>query len=277
VVTLTCPDGNVTNRFEYDAFGIPVTCNLSPVTRFIGFSSKEFDPRSGLSYYGFRYYDAASGRWLTKDPSLWAADMALYRALYNNQENYCEYYGSSSLLGGFITRKAAQLVAQEAEDRWNSLNNREKQWVKDNGWRDIGTTFAAGYNVYFASSYAATWGGAWGIKEDADHLDTEIDAMRHCIRACADTVDLGLLRAQLLASMHEEGETKPTDPIELAIYNMRASMDNDNNDVGFKIGSTLGNNNGDSSQCPDCCEEAWKARKLTVLNPQIAVPVPHRQ
>jgi len=93
VVTATRPDGNITNRFEYDAFGVPVTCNLSPVTRFIGFSSKEYDPKSGLSYYGFRYYDAQSGRWLTKDPIGWRGGVNLYSMTKNNPHNGNDLYG----------------------------------------------------------------------------------------------------------------------------------------------------------------------------------------
>ena len=67
VVTVTRPDGTPTNRFEYDAFGNPLTCSPLTARRSPSFSSKEYDFRSGLSYYGYRYYDAQSGRWMTKD------------------------------------------------------------------------------------------------------------------------------------------------------------------------------------------------------------------
>jgi len=95
VVTLTRPDGTVTNRCEYDAFGIPVIPPLagSPVTRFIGFSSKEYDTKSGLSYYGFRFYDAQSGRWINKDPALWLGGMNLYRHTRNNPIAYMDTRG----------------------------------------------------------------------------------------------------------------------------------------------------------------------------------------
>ncbi|NLF39539.1 RHS repeat-associated core domain-containing protein [bacterium] len=46
-----------------------LTIDYQLSTRSIGFSSKEYDAKSGLSYYGFRYYDPASGRWMTREPS----------------------------------------------------------------------------------------------------------------------------------------------------------------------------------------------------------------
>jgi RHS repeat-associated protein len=86
VVTLTRPDGQVTNRFEYTAFGAPVSSfqfQGSSGIRAIAFSSKEFDTHSGLSYYGFRYYDTESGRWMTKDPA-WDDAFNLYCFVRNS-------------------------------------------------------------------------------------------------------------------------------------------------------------------------------------------------
>ena len=91
VVTVTRPDGNVTNRFEYDAFGAPL--NPGPGTlRRVGFSSKEYDAKSGLSYYGFRYYDAQSGRWISKEPSGLDGPNLYWRVL-NNAIVTCDIYG----------------------------------------------------------------------------------------------------------------------------------------------------------------------------------------
>jgi len=93
VVGLTTYNATLSGRFEYAAFGAPVTCNLSPATRRLGFSTKEFDERSGLSYYGFRYYDAESGRWMTKDPLGWEAGLHAYLALLNLPIMMLDPYG----------------------------------------------------------------------------------------------------------------------------------------------------------------------------------------
>jgi RHS repeat-associated protein len=66
VVELTTKDSLLTARYEYTAFGTPLTPTTS--VRPLTFSSKEYDTKSGLSYYGYRYYDPETARWLTKDP-----------------------------------------------------------------------------------------------------------------------------------------------------------------------------------------------------------------
>ena len=38
------------------------------ITNPYGFSTKEYNPKSGLSYFGARYYNPAVGRFVTKDP-----------------------------------------------------------------------------------------------------------------------------------------------------------------------------------------------------------------
>lgn len=54
-------------KSEYDAFGNPmVTEGTSPSE--YGFSTKSRDPYTGLSYYGYRYYDPVTGRWPSRDP-----------------------------------------------------------------------------------------------------------------------------------------------------------------------------------------------------------------
>ena len=121
VVTVTRPDGLLTNRFEYDAFGSPVTCNLLPVTCFTGFSSKEFDSRSGLSYYGYRFYDSQSGRWMNNDPLFWEADINLDRFIGNTPVRRVDYYGlwateAHASFGGLINSRYPNEVDYKAGD-----------------------------------------------------------------------------------------------------------------------------------------------------------------
>jgi RHS repeat-associated protein len=101
VVGLVSKAGVLTARYEYTAFGSPITDYRSPITgsRFIGFSSKEFDQKSSLSYYGYRFYDANSGRWMTKDPMLWLSDHNLYRFVINNAISFNDQYGLFVLFG----------------------------------------------------------------------------------------------------------------------------------------------------------------------------------
>ena len=117
VVTVTRPDGNVTNRFEYDAFGNPLTCSPLTANRSLLFSSKEYDSRSGLSYYGFRYYDAQSGRWMTKE-AIFDADANSYRFIGNSSISHIDIYGNfmKTLLGDPSVGKSAGKSA-----KWEGL------------------------------------------------------------------------------------------------------------------------------------------------------------
>ncbi len=56
-------------KYEYDAYGnranTPATGEYEQPWRF---STKWLDAESGLSYYGYRYYSARMGRWISRDP-----------------------------------------------------------------------------------------------------------------------------------------------------------------------------------------------------------------
>ncbi|MFN0138233.1 MAG: RHS repeat-associated core domain-containing protein [Phycisphaerae bacterium] len=55
--------------YAYDAFGniTSQTGSYADANPF-RFSTKYFDAETGLSYYGYRYYSARLGRWLSRDP-----------------------------------------------------------------------------------------------------------------------------------------------------------------------------------------------------------------
>jgi RHS repeat-associated protein len=54
-------------RYDYSAFGLRVGASGPEVCRF-QFSSKERDPATGWSYYGYRYYAPHWQRWPSRDP-----------------------------------------------------------------------------------------------------------------------------------------------------------------------------------------------------------------
>jgi len=56
-------------EYEYDPFGgiIKQTGSAASANPF-RFSTKYVDDETGLSYYGYRYYDAEKGRWVSRDP-----------------------------------------------------------------------------------------------------------------------------------------------------------------------------------------------------------------
>ena len=54
-------------KSEYDAFGNPIVAEGTSPSEY-GFSTKLRDPYTGLSYYGYRYYNPVTGRWISRDP-----------------------------------------------------------------------------------------------------------------------------------------------------------------------------------------------------------------
>ena len=66
------------------------------------FSSKEFHPRSGLYYYGFRFYDPSLGRWLNQDPLGEAGGLNLYGFVGNNPNYFVDTDGRAAW--GWVAR-----------------------------------------------------------------------------------------------------------------------------------------------------------------------------
>lgn len=62
-------NGAVAANYEYGPFGevIRATGPMAKVNPFL-FSTKYYDWETGLYYYGFRYYNPSTGRWLSRDP-----------------------------------------------------------------------------------------------------------------------------------------------------------------------------------------------------------------
>jgi RHS repeat-associated protein len=81
VTGLTNSDGKLIQSYTYDAFGniLQVDSYLKgkqTVTNPYRFSTKEYNSRSGLIYFGARYYDPKIGRFITPDPLTWGPDDA---------------------------------------------------------------------------------------------------------------------------------------------------------------------------------------------------------
>jgi RHS repeat-associated protein len=66
---VTGTSGPATAQYEYDPFGQPTrrSGTLAALNPF-RFSSKYEDEESGFLYYGYRFYNASTGRWLSRDP-----------------------------------------------------------------------------------------------------------------------------------------------------------------------------------------------------------------
>ena len=111
VVALLDPkSGKTVEKYSYSAFGEHILMDsegkslekaLSPWL----FSSKRFDYESGFIYFGRRFYNPETGRWLTTDPISTAGGMNLYAFVLNNPLNKIDLHGlcpTMADVGGYI-------------------------------------------------------------------------------------------------------------------------------------------------------------------------------
>ena len=108
VSKLTNSTGAVAGTYTYDAFGnLTNTPPVGNANRY-EFSTKEFDTRNGLYYFGARYYDPEVGRWLTPDSLGLIDGLNLYVYVNNNPLNLVDPYG-------FMGERAPHRHISEAE------------------------------------------------------------------------------------------------------------------------------------------------------------------
>ena len=66
MVLVKASDQSISARYEYGPFGETLVVEENGVSSPFRFSTKYLDSETGFYYYGFRFYDPAKGRWLSK-------------------------------------------------------------------------------------------------------------------------------------------------------------------------------------------------------------------
>jgi len=127
--------------------------------------SCSYDFASGVTYYGFRYYDPVTGRWPSRDPIEEEGGLNLYGMVGNNSVDFWDYLGqtileissggpqyvpSSGFYIGFVIPKCVDGVRYRFKNRteisvYDSNGNPEDEW---HGAQDVGTP----NNSYFMIS-----------------------------------------------------------------------------------------------------------------------------
>jgi RHS repeat-associated protein len=78
--------------YAYDPFGVRMK-QVGTFEQPYQFSTKPYDPQTGLSNFDFRYYNAGLGRWMTRDPLGERGGINLYGFTLNNPLNWSDPYG----------------------------------------------------------------------------------------------------------------------------------------------------------------------------------------
>jgi RHS repeat-associated protein len=94
VTMLVNGTGTVLAKYLYDSYGNTVGSwgSLANANTY-RFSSKEVDLKSGLYYYGYRYYQPNLQRWLNRDPIEEAGGINLYGHVGNDPVNCIDLFG----------------------------------------------------------------------------------------------------------------------------------------------------------------------------------------
>jgi len=86
--------GAVVASYVYDAFGRTLASAGTHAELFrFRFSTKYYDPESGLVYYGYRFYSPNLARWLTRDPLEEQGGLNLYGFCSNDAIGQVDPYG----------------------------------------------------------------------------------------------------------------------------------------------------------------------------------------
>jgi RHS repeat-associated protein len=97
VAVADSPDARAISQCQYGPFGEVIRA-AGPMGKDnpFRFSTKSQDDEADLLYYGYRYYNASTGRWLNRDPIDEAGGRNLYAFVRNNGLGSVDYLGRIS-------------------------------------------------------------------------------------------------------------------------------------------------------------------------------------
>ena len=92
VTSLSNSAAVLTNTYSYDSFG-NLLVSTGTITSPFRYTAREFDPEIGLYFNRARYYDPASGRFVTEDPLGFGAGVNFYDYVSNDPMNNTDPFG----------------------------------------------------------------------------------------------------------------------------------------------------------------------------------------
>ena len=93
VTELTDSTGAVARTLVYDSYG-QISQDTGGISQPFTYTGREFDSESGFYFYRARYYDPATGRFISEDSiGFQSGDLNLYRYVFNNPINFIDPFG----------------------------------------------------------------------------------------------------------------------------------------------------------------------------------------
>ena len=124
--------GTPVAHFEYDPSGRSVVDTDGSALFDMRFSTKKLDFFSGLYYYGLRYFDPRSGRWLSKDPLSEKGGFNLYGFVANNAIGWVDKMGLDPWGHHIFPQKYWKNAPKDVKDVFNDPKNR----IDEPGYKD---------------------------------------------------------------------------------------------------------------------------------------------
>ena len=120
ITHITDDEGNILNRYEYDAFG-NFTLKEETIENRFGFTGEQYDPVAGLYYLRARFYNPVIGRFIQED-TYYGDGLNLYAYCHNNPVEYVDPSGNACDKK-YKKLKKLGLTAEEAYDIMNQAKN----------------------------------------------------------------------------------------------------------------------------------------------------------
>ena len=141
---VTNENGTIVKRIDYDTFG-NVLLDSNPSMRVpFGFAGGLYDPDTKLTRFGYRDYDARTGKWTAKDPiGFGGGDTNLYGYVLNDPVNFVDPEGLWSLDGAFGAGWSIQIGVLGLNHHWSTSGMQT-------------TCIRIGMGIYFGTGGEAT-------------------------------------------------------------------------------------------------------------------------
>ena len=164
-------DGTIVKRVEYDAFGNVLSDSNATLKVPFGFAGGLYDPDTKLTRFGYRDYDAETGKWTAKDP--------------------IGFNGGDTNLYGYVLQDPVDLVDPEGLFTFST--------------EPIYQVFINGpYNSFYGAFYAhLAWQATDILFSNRNPAIGAPNAFRHCYWSCMMAQTIGSQNALNIGALHE--------------------------------------------------------------------------